>query len=273
VNEMTQQISDSLIAQHEAWWQGIGAEDDTYKRSCLEDHIEDAEHKARSSWVTMGWALRKIRDEDLWKPEYNTFADYVQDKLGYKKSWAYEIIDAGEVALSVPITATSQARVLTDLTQEAQEAVWDKAQEIAAEGGSRGVTVKALKEARDIELGGPAPTSEPEPPATPVDPPIDTGVVSSRHERASAMRAMRAQLKSLAEEIMEEASCGDGGHWFDGEQFLESMKNASRLLRLATPEADCPYCRGKGDVDCDVCQNLRWLPKGVYDSLPADMKE
>lgn len=264
--DMVQQISDNLISQHEAWYEGISSEDNEYKRSCLEDHIEDAEHKARSSWVTMGWALRKIRDEELWKPEYSTFAEYVEAKLGYKKSWAYEIIDAGEVALSVPITATSQARVLTDLPQEKQEAVWDKAQELASQTGSRGVTVKTLKKARDIQIGANEEDPEPTPvaPEDPIDPPFD-----SKEELADMLQTFRSRLQAFAREVCKEVGISPCSHWFDDEQFVASLQNAARLLKLATPVADCPYCEGEG---CDSCAHKGWLPHGVYNSLPDDMK-
>jgi len=265
--EITKEIREQQIEQHESWYSSISEQDDAFKRSALEDHIYDAEAKAKSSWITMGWALRKIRDEDLYKPDFATFPDYVQDQLGYKKSWAYEVIDASEVAKTVPITATAQARVLTGLDPEEQETVWKKAEDIASESGKRGVTVQTLKEAKGEVL----PKEEALPAPDSGDDDDDNSSTTDNREQIAAMiKLYRSSLQEMAKTIKDGMAETEGNHWFDSEQFVASMKNAARLLKLATPHADCPYCGGAG---CEACAFLGWIPLGVYESLPDDMKK
>ena len=262
--EITKEIREQQILAHESWYESILNQDAEFKRSALEDHIYDAEAKAKSSWITMGWALRKIRDEDLYKPDFATFAEYVENRLGYKKSWAYEVIDASELAKIVPITATAQARVLTGLEPEEQETVWKKAEDIASESGKRGVTVQTLKAAKGQVLASPEPEPEPEQPDDNQEQPDD------RQELIDMITSFRSGVQQLATAIKQGMAESEGNHWFDSEQFIASMKNAARLLKLATPHADCPYCGGEG---CESCNFLGWIPIGVYDSLPDDMKK
>jgi hypothetical protein len=257
-------IREQQIQSHESWYDSIVEQDSAFKRSALEDHIYDAEAKAKSSWITMGWALRKIRDEDLYKPDFATFAEYVEKQLGYKKSWAYEVIDASEIAKTVPITATAQARVLSGLEPEQQESVWQKAEDLALEEGKRGVTVATLKKAK----GAMVTQSDTIPSETKKESGDKT--VSNQDQLAEDIKSYRSALQQMALAIKTGIAESEGSHWFDEDQFIASMKNASRLLKLAAPKADCPYCKGTG---CDSCLGLGWLPEGVYDSLPDDMKQ
>ena len=81
---------------------------------------------------------------------------------------------------------------------------------------------------------------------------------------------LRSELKNICECAEKGVLKGEGGHWFDFDQFKSSLQNAARVLKMAMPVADCPYCGGKG---CEACNFKGWLPKGVYDSLPASVKE
>lgn len=242
------------------WYDGIGG---THEERCqvLTELIQQSESTVREQWVRMGWALRTIRDDSLYVGEFESFAEFVEQKLGYKKSWAYEVIDASEVAKVVPIKAVSQARVLAQLEPEEQQAVWDKAVQIS----NGEVTAKAIKQAAS---GDELPQSDPDPVPTPKDEeiPID----EDREKLERLISDMRVELKNISAVAEKGVLEQDGGHWFDFDQFKSSLQNAARVLRMASPAADCPYCKGAG---CDTCAHLGWLPKGVYDALPPSMKE
>ena len=173
--------------------------------------------------------------------DFDSFADYVEQKLGYKKSWAYEVIDASEVAKVVPIKAISQARVLAQMEPEEQQAVWEK----AVENSEGEVTAKAIKVAADQcfkneEQESDAPPPLPREETKEADTDRETFLLSCNNIRSELQRISALAKKSLHEE--------DGGHWFDFDQFESSLKNAARIVRMATPAADCPYCKGEG---CD----------------------
>lgn len=257
-----QDNSNASTEELQRWYDGIGG---THGTRChaVEKIIVDSESAVREQWVRMGWALKTIRDDSLFSEDFDSFADYVEQKLGYKKSWAYEVIDASEVAKVVPIKAISQARVLAQMEPEEQQAVWEK----AVENSEGEVTAKAIKvaagqcfknEEQESEATPPLPQGE----AKEADTDRETFLLSCNNIRSELQRISALAKKSLHEE--------DGGHWFDFDQFESSLKNAARIVRMATPAADCPYCKGEG---CDTCANLGWLPKGVYDALPDSMKE
>jgi len=242
------------------WYDGIGG---THGERCeaVEEVIAQSESAVREQWVRMGWALRTIRDDSLYSEQFESFADYVEQKLGYKKSWAYEVIDASEVAKVVPIKAISQARVLAQLEPEEQQAVWSRAVEIS----DGEVTAKSIKEAANEG-------SEPPPPKAIPDPePIPSALPDEdRAKLENLCSDIRRELKNICDVAQKGVHEQDGGHWFDFDQFKTSLQNSARVLRMAMPAADCPYCKGAG---CDTCAHLGWLPKGVYDALPDSMKE
>tara|TARA_R100000315_G_C5222544_1_gene134165 strand:+ start:496 stop:1272 length:777 start_codon:yes stop_codon:yes gene_type:complete len=245
------------------WYNSIGG---THEERCqvLTELIQQSESTVREQWVRMGWALRTIRDDSLYVGEFESFADFVEKKLGYKKSWAYEVIDASEVAKVVPIKAVSQARVLAQLEPEEQQAVWDRAVQIS----DGEVTAKAIKQAasgsdesKQESIPDPLPEYQ-EPPSFNED--------EDRVKLERLINDLRTELKNISSVAEKGVLQQDGGHWFDFDQFKSSLQNAARVLRMAAPAADCPYCNGAG---CEVCAHLGWLPKGVYDALPSDMKE
>lgn len=260
VNEIKDN-SNASTEQLQKWYDSIGG---THGTRChaVELIITDSESTVREQWVRMGWALKTIRDDSLFSEDFESFADYVEQKLGYKKSWAYEIIDASEVAKTVPIKAVSQARLLAQMEPNEQQVVWDR----AVENCSGEVTAKAIKIAasecfKEEEQGDPVPESIPEVPKE-ADADREAFLLRCTDIRTELQRTSTIAKTLLLEE--------DGGHWFDFDQFESSLKNAARIVRMATPVADCPYCKGDG---CDTCANLGWLPKGVYDALPDSMKE
>ena len=263
--------SNASTEELQKWYDGIGG---THATRChaVEKIIADSESTVREQWVRMGWALKTIRDDSLYSEDFESFADYVEQKLGYKKSWAYEVIDASEVAKVVPIKAISQARVLAQMEPEEQQAVWER----AVENSDGEVTAKAIKvaasecfkdEESEQELPKEFEKQESESQGEHEEWPPSGSDEQKFFNHCTDLRKELRNISAIAKKsILEE----DGGHWFDFDQFEASLKNAARILRMATPAADCPYCKGEG---CDVCANLGWLPKGVYDALPDSMKE
>jgi len=239
----------------------------------LEQHtefIKTCESNIRLMWVHMGQCLETVRDLKLYEKTHDSFEEYVEGCLGYKKSWAYEVISASTVAAQIPITSTSQARPLLKVPESQREEVWEKAKDIAIDEGSGQVTAKAVAEAvRQLDITEPDPASvpEPEPASEPAANPVK---VDTKYPIKEVIDDLVAKIQILSRESRSQVTNKPGGHWFDHDQFTSDLKNAARLLRMAQPAADCPYCEGKG---CDTCANLGWLPKGVWDSLPSSVRE
>ena len=235
----------------------------------LEQHtefIKTCESNIRLMWVHMGQCLQTVRDLKLYEKTHDSFEEYIEGCLGYKKSWAYEVISASTVANQIPITSTSQARPLLKVPESQREAVWKKATDIAIDEGSGQVTARAVKEAVK-QLDTVAPVVEPDPAPEPTPEPVKQ---DTKYPIKEVIDDLVAKIQLLSREARSQVTNKPGGHWFDHELFTADLKNAARLLRMAQPAADCPYCGGKG---CDTCANLGWLPKGVWDSLPSSVRE
>ena len=105
-----------------------------------------------------GAALGEIGDKRLYRETHDTFKDWVQDKYSMSAARAYQLIEASELAESLPpkmsklLTNDNQARELAKVPKAKRE----KVLKVAAESGP--VTAKAIKEAA-LEVV-PPPTTE-----------------------------------------------------------------------------------------------------------------
>lgn len=90
-----------------------------------------------TSSLSAGDALRQIRDEKLYRQDYRSFDDYLQERWGCGKRYAYRIISAFEVREKLPEPVASklrtegQLRPLTDVPDSKLEEVLDRAIEMA----------------------------------------------------------------------------------------------------------------------------------------------
>ena len=57
---------------------------------------EQIETNVLKAWYDNGLLLREIRDDKLYKKKYGTFEEYADQRWGWKKSRAYQMIDAAE---------------------------------------------------------------------------------------------------------------------------------------------------------------------------------
>lgn len=150
------------------------------KRKKLEAVVD----AGQQTFVEVGNALKELRDEKLYRDTHKTFDAYVQERFGIKKSQAYNLIDAAGVTENVhncgQISNEGQARELAKAPPEQQQAVVDKAAEIAESTGKK-VTAATIKQAREEVVGPTKPKSTvastttvaSEPAVAPCDAPVD----------------------------------------------------------------------------------------------------
>lgn len=99
------------------------------------------------SFVEVGSALMRIRDERLYREAFGTFEAYCQERWNLSRFYVHRLIEASEVVEMLPIgnrpTNESQARELAKLDDPAeQQAAW---QEVCEEAEVNGVQVTAAK--------------------------------------------------------------------------------------------------------------------------------
>jgi hypothetical protein len=82
------------------------------------------------TFIEVGQALRTIREKRLYRISFKTFEDYCVGRWAFKKSQAYQLIDASVVISNLSAIAEilpkteSQTRPLTRLEPEIQKEVW-----------------------------------------------------------------------------------------------------------------------------------------------------
>jgi hypothetical protein len=66
------------------------------------EQLEEIIGRGRQSFVEVGEALARIRDEKLYLEKYSTFAEYCERRWSFKKTYAYDLIAASGEALKLP---------------------------------------------------------------------------------------------------------------------------------------------------------------------------
>lgn len=114
---------------------------------------EEIIERGMRSFVEVGNALMRIRDNDLYTVTHNTFEAYCKERWGMARRTAYQMIDAATVVENVRNCAQiptheSQVRPLAALPPEQQPAAWQEAVDTAPEGKVTAAHVKQV--VRDI---------------------------------------------------------------------------------------------------------------------------
>lgn len=93
------------------------------------------------SFREVGEALEQIHSKRLYRQTHSAFEDYCQEKWGFTKRRAHQLIDAWKVGTIVPIENEAQARALSGLDPEKQKEVFEQ-----ATAGGKTPTAKALSD-------------------------------------------------------------------------------------------------------------------------------
>ena len=97
--------------------------------------LEKLESEVRAGLDSMesaGRALIEIRERKLYRSDFKTFEDYVEQKWKRERTWAYRMCDAANVCENLLPTGNipsseRQTRVLAKLEPSEQVAVWTEA--------------------------------------------------------------------------------------------------------------------------------------------------
>ena len=228
--------------------------------------IKQCEREVVAQWQVMARAVKEIHANRLWEIGYESFEHCMSDAIGWKKSWAYEMLKAAEVLEDAPITDASMARYLHPLQPQQRQLAWQEAVEVASpEKPTRDDVKKAAslmrggmenedgesKEEDGKESGAP----DQEPPKSIVPPAAEFDMII----------AMLREARNAIEELSEKPE----GSFITPAQIVVDLKNVFNALTWAKPHCVCVYCQGEG---CKHCQFRGWLCKGLYASAPEDMK-
>lgn len=83
----------------------------------------------------------------------------------------------------------------------------------------------------------------------------------------------RDTMKDRGFKVMEFLKKNDPADWACFNDVVCAFRNIDNALAFPEPYAVCVYCGGDGcDGDCKACRGQGWMPKQVYDRVPAEMK-
>lgn len=213
--------------------------------------------KGRESFMGVGLALTRIRNERLYRQTHKTFEGYCKEKWEFGKAYAYYLIGSVKVIENVhpggqngaPITNEKQARELGKAPADKQAEAWEEATKDKPNPSAKEVKEAVKKVAK--------------PKVDPKDPPLSKGTQNAL-DQVSVFKDILSRVRKLKADLVELADTKIGK--FLTIQPVESnLKNVEQYIKDATPHGPCPVCAQKG---CKACLGLGWISEGVLKRLP-----
>lgn len=228
--------------------------------------IKSCESSVISKWQEMAYAVHEIYTRELWTINFESFEHCMQEAIGWKKSWAYEMLKAANVLEHAPITDASMARYLHPLVASNRTIAWEAAVESASPAKpTRDDVKKAASLLLTNQLGtdnGSDGEGDSEKQAQPVAPESPLVVWGKQFDEViTALRDVKNKIEELSET--------EAGTFLGSAQIIVDMKNVFNALQWAKPHCPCVYCDGDG---CKHCQEKGWMCKGLHASAPEDLK-
>lgn len=116
--------------------------------------LEGVVSRGKKAFIEVGTALKEIRDRKLYKATHRSFAAYVEERFGFKRTYAHNLIESSEAVKSVQnseqIENPGQAVELAKAAPEQREAVLQEA--VKSSGGKP--TAKDIATARSKIVQG-----------------------------------------------------------------------------------------------------------------------
>lgn len=224
--------------------------------------------KGLKTCFEVGEALAHIRDNRLYRGSHKTFETYCQDRWGWSRQRASQLILASEIEKGLSTTVDkpkneAHSRPLSKLPKEDRSEVWERAVASAPkdEDGEPVITVKHVEKTVQ-EWVDPEPEQELE---TDVhydyleQPLTDQQAAVFDHEplideTIGLLKAVQRNAKQLSETT--------AGKFLNLKLLRAATKDAIGYLEATRPYALCPYCDGR---KCTACANVGIVPKEVLE--------
>jgi hypothetical protein len=237
----------------------------------LEKEIEGAREYF---YVRVGPALLQIRNQELWKDDYESFDDYCKKRWGWTRSTADRLIVASETVKSLPpnvqglLTTEGAIRELAPVPQ-------DKREEVVAVAASNGeVTGPSIRKAAQ-SVARPE-VAEPEKPVDVTGREIHPTILGLWNRRNNLM-PLASELSRIKCQIEEGWEAKDDLYEQVHKDFLSRIKMAYYYIVSSKYEYVCAYCQGKCKVteqECPPCRNTGLMTKLYWDRVvPESLKK
>lgn len=222
--------------------------------------LEKVIDRGKKSFVEVGEALEEIRDKKLYRQNYGTFEEYCLKKWGWSANYGRRVIEAAEVAKSVPIGTIKNegaARALAKVPKEQRAQVVEKAQSAGP------VTAKAIREA-----------ARPIPATVELDRegfqiPAQAMHTWNRKDEPQKLLNLLSDVRvalTAAQQNKDSLYCE-----VNFSAVFADIGNAYAGIKRAIPHAVCLSCQGKLPEKCRDCGGRGMVSKLFYDQF-TDVK-
>lgn len=192
---------------------------------------EDIIQRGLSTFVEVGEALLKIRDNRLYRAEFGTFEDYCRERWGFTQQHATRLIRASEFIENIsnePIGSLpkteSQIRPMTGLEPDDQRLAWQLVTETAPKGKITAAHVQSvvnvLKEVRDTGALDPG-TGE----MLPLSEAVKAAITEETYERMKRQETYIAEKKNGKElanhQLIQQSNSNE---WYTPLLYLEAAR-------------------------------------------------
>jgi hypothetical protein len=222
-------------------------------------------HNSIKSFMDCGTALREIKEKKLYLQSHETFEDYIHERWGHSRSWAYQLIQVNECAQELPkvkIREIPSARAYHPLTnivdKEVRDRVWTKAVAEAEEQGvavSEAIVKRHVKE--EVERKEPKPKLV-DANGVRVPEKLRKGWTSKAYRLGQHHAGMVARAANML-------PIGVGRR-------AEAIRLSDEIRQLfadVQPYAVCPGCGGQ---KCGWCNNQGYMAKHKLEDYQAKME-
>lgn len=200
---------------------------------------------------------------------YSSWAECARKEIPRSRTYARRLMEAAEISGSITGAgdrpSETQCRLLAKVPEDKRQQVWDdatassqsaKGDEVVTAGAIRTAIVKATSD------GG-----EPEPQDDATGPELTPAVVMALSE-AKVFRELAKRLSETSKLVADLHGLPQG-QFLNLQAIQAELTNAKRHIVHASPAGPCPYCAQKG---CKTCHDNGWVPKGIWDAAPDEMK-
>ena len=242
----------------------------TLKESTRLVQLEKIIKAGQKTFLEVGTALAEIRDSKLYRCDYETFADYLQENWQMGKSHGYRIIDAAETVKSLPlgdkpkIESERAARALSKVPPPKRSGVIQK----IVEAGKK-VTAAAIKSV------APPPKKKATPilkDGTGIEVPPEILPLWERIADAQLPITMVSQIRGILKKAQ-----ADKDILFAEVDFTDNLAKLNQVfidLQRAKPFAVCPSCNGVKPKGCAVCTARGFVSEFYWThNVPTETKQ
>ena len=216
----------------------------------------------KNTFVAVGIALTDIRERKLYRQDYSSFEMYCQQRWGWSRQRASQMIQAAVVVQALPekvstmVDSERAARQIAKVPAEKREAVVKKA---AAKGKVTGKTIKEAAEAEVLVKD-----------ADGVEVPQRLIPLWLRGREIAEVLWTLSKVKGALKVAQEQ----DDPLWrqVNFSAVIGDLQKAWTGIQVAKPYAVCPQCQGHPEVSkCRLCLGTGIIGKFRYQTVPKEL--